>query len=395
APDVRVDVLREAARAQLLTGREEACRSLEEALTLTTDRTRRTQLAAELAQAHAALFRWTDAVDVLERALADAQGAAAVPLESQLVAIGLQDARTAPRALHVLARLSRRQLSGPAVTALALAQGMVAIFTGRPADEAAQPLETALGRVNDESWDLRAALLWSLLTAERFGAVEAALVPLRAQADASGSSRGLVAVYSTTALLQLKLGDLAQADAAARIALRVVQDGDFAHGLAFAATVLAETAVAGGQLDEAQTLLDLLPHDALPAGVGTVLIPAARGRLLLARRRLQEALVQFQACIALWQPQVWGMQMRDAGYLHARAGAAHALLALGDVRTARELAEAELDDMRRFGGRRALGVALRAAGLARGGARGLTLLDESAAVLAESPALLERGASLV
>ena len=91
----------------------------------------------------------------------------------------------------------------------------------------------------------------------------------RSQADRSGSSRGLFAVYSTTALLKLKLGDLAQADAAARIALRVAQDGDFASGLPFAATVLAEIAPASGQLDEAQALLDLLPHKGLPAGVGT------------------------------------------------------------------------------------------------------------------------------
>jgi DNA-binding CsgD family transcriptional regulator len=397
AADVRVDVLRELARVQLLSGREGACRSLQEALDITEDRARRTQLASELAQAHAALFQWTDAVDVLERALTDTQGAATVQLDSQLVAVGLQDARTAPRALRALERLSHRQLSGPAATALAVAQGMVAILTGRPADEAAQPLETALARASDdeESWDLRAALLWSLLTAERFSTVETALAPLRTQADASGSSRGLVAVYSTTALLKLKLGDLAQADAAARIALRVAQEGDFAHGLPFAATVLAETAVAGGQLDEAQALLDLLPHDALPAGVGTVLIPSARGRLLLARGRPQEALAQFETCIALWQPQVWGMQMRDAGYMHARAGAAQALLALGDMRSARELAEAELADARRFGGRRAQGIALRAAGLARGGARGLTLLEESVAVLGESPAVLERAASLV
>jgi ATP/maltotriose-dependent transcriptional regulator MalT len=242
---------------------------------------------------------------------------------------------------------------------------------------------------------MRAALLWCLLTAERFEAVETALVPLRSQADRSGSSRGLVAVYSTAALLKLKLGDLAQADAAASIALRVAQDGDFARGLAFAATVLAEIAVAGGQLDEAQGLLDLLPHEGLPAGVGTVLIPAARGRLRLAQGRAQEALREFEACMALWQPQIWGMPMSDVGYIQARAGAAHALLALGDVRRARELAEAELADTRRFGGRRALGISLRAAGLARGGAKGLAMLEESATVLGESPAVLERAASLI
>jgi len=397
AASVRVDVLREAARAQQLAGREGACRRLEEALALTADKAARAQLASELAQAHAALFRWTNAVEVLESALADAPAAVLVQLESQLIAVGLQDARTAPRALRVMERLSRQQFSGTAATALALAQGMVAILTGRPADEAAPPLQAALAgaSANAESWDLRAALLWSLVTAERFDAVATALEPLRIQADRSGSSRGLVAVYSTTALLKLKLGDLAQADAAARIALRVAQDGDFARGLPFAATVLAEIAVAGGQLDEAEALLDLLPHERLPAGVGTVLIPAARGRLRLAQGRAQEALREFEACMALWQPQVWGMQMSDAGYMHARAGAAQALLALGDVRTARELAEAELADTRRFGGRRAVGISLRAAGLARGGAKGLAMLEDSAAVLRESPAALERAVSLV
>ena len=37
-------------------------------------------------------------------------------------------------------------------------------------------------------------------------------------------------------------------------------------------------------------------------------------------------------------------------YVHARSGAAQALLALGEERRARELAEAELADVRRFGG---------------------------------------------
>jgi DNA-binding CsgD family transcriptional regulator len=99
--------------------------------------------------------------------------------------------------------------------------------------------------------------------------------------------------------------------------------------------------------------------------------------------------------MALWRPEAWGMEMRDVGYLHARSGAAQALLALGEERRARERAEAELADVRRFGGRRALGVALRVAGLARGGKDGLAMLAKSVAVLSESPAALERARSLV
>jgi DNA-binding CsgD family transcriptional regulator len=117
--------------------------------------------------------------------------------------------------------------------------------------------------------------------------------------------------------------------------------------------------------------------------------------LRLAQGRAAEALAEFEACMALWRPDVWGMEMRDVGYVHARSGAAQALLALGDVHRARDLAEAELTDVRRFGGRRALGVALRVTGLARGGKEGLAALEESVAVLSESPAALERARSLV
>ena len=40
--------------------------------------------------------------------------------------------------------------------------------------------------------------------------------------------------------------------------------------------------------------------------------------------------------------------MRDCGYVHARAGAAEALLRLGEHERARELAESELADVRVF-----------------------------------------------
>jgi DNA-binding NarL/FixJ family response regulator len=80
--------------------------------------------------------------------------------------------------------------------------------------------------------------------------------------------------------------------------------------------------------------------------------------------------------------------------MHARSGAALALLRLGERERAWQLAEAELADVRVFGAPRALGVALRVAGLARGGAEGLPQLRESVSVLLDSPALLERAHSL-
>jgi DNA-binding CsgD family transcriptional regulator len=158
--------------------------------------------------------------------------------------------------------------------------------------------------------------------------------------------------------------------------------------------VLADIAVEAGELDEAQALLDLLPQEGWPAGVATVLIPAARGRLRLAQGRAADALADFQACQALFSAGVWGMPIRETGYVHGRSGAALALLRLGERQEACDLADAELADVRVFGAPRALGIALRTAGLASGGPEGLALLRESVAALDSSPALLERARSL-
>jgi DNA-binding CsgD family transcriptional regulator len=398
SPAQRVGLLRETAHAEASAGRETACAHLEEALRLVNDPRERAEAALAVAEAYAALFRWVDAVDVIERALAelgDADEALAARLEGELVVCGLHDARRASRVAATLERLAARRLDVPS-EALAVARGMAMFLTGGAADEIAPALEQMLARTGPavENWDTRAALLWVLVATERFDAVGAALEPMLADVHRSGSARGLVAVHSTLGLLKLRLGALPEADAAARVALRVLREGDFAPGLAFAATVLAEVAVEAGELDAAQALLDLLPQDGWPPGVGTVLIPAARGRLRLAQRRPAEALADFETCLALFGDDAWGMQTRETDYVHARSGAALALMRLGQRDRACEMADGELADVRVLGAPRALGVALRVAGLARGGDAGLRLLGESVAALHGSPALLERAHSL-
>jgi len=326
-PGQRAEVLRQAARAEAAAGRDMACVHLEEALRLVTGPRARAEIALEVAEAYAALFRWVDAVDVIERALAELNGAdpeLAARLESELVVCGLHDARRAPRVAPVLARLGSRRLQA-ASEPVAVARAMAMLLEGRPASQIAALLEETLQRANPdaENWDTRAALLWVLVVAERFGTVEESLKPMLAQVH-----------------------------------------------------------------------LDLLPQQGWPAGVGTVLIPAARGRLRLAQGRAADALADFQARGALFGPDVWGMPVREVGYVHARSGAALALLQLGDHKRGRELADAELADVRVFGAPRALGIALRVAGLARGGEEGLALLRESAAALDGWPSVLERARSL-
>ena len=380
-------------------GRSTARDRLEEALARTSDPRARARIALEVAQTHAALFRWVDAVDVIERAVAelvDADPELTDQLRAQLVVAGLHDARRAAPVASVLKRMATRPGPVPPDEALAVAHGMVALLAGRPAVEVAGPLLQVLSTTSAPvaNWDTRAALLWCLVTADGFDAVDRSIGPMLEELARTGSARGLIAVYSSLGFLKLRLGALPEADTAARVAQRVMQEGDFAPGLPFALAVRADVAIEAGQLDEARALLELLPADPGPPGVGTVLVPAAWGRLHLAAGRPAEALAAFQTCADMFSAEVWGLDIRDVGYVHARSGAAAALLLVGDRDQACRLADAEVADARRFGVRRALGVALRSAGLAHGGGEGLDLLAESVAVLTESPAVLERAKSV-
>jgi DNA-binding NarL/FixJ family response regulator len=400
SPGERVAVLRETGRAEALAGSGTASLRLEEALALAADPLERAAIALELAQAHAGVFRWVDAVDVSEQALADlgdADEALTAQLEGELVVAGLRDARRASRALPVLERLSCRRLEGAPAEACAIGRGIAALWvTGGPAEKVVLPLQEAFERAGPrtENWDTRAPGLWALIMAEGFRAAEETLERMRAEVHSPGSARGMFVTYVTLGLLKLRLGALPEADGETRVALHVLRAADFAEGLAFVATVLADIAVEAGELDEAEALLDSLPRQGWPATLGTVLIPAARGRLRLAQDRPRDALAEFETCRALCSADVWGMEMHDNGHLHARSGAAQALLRLGEHERAAALAQAELADARAFAAPRALGIALRVAGLVVGGEEGLKLLGESAATHLNTPALLERAHSL-
>jgi len=126
--------------------------------------------------------------------------------------------------------------------------------------------------------------------------------------------------------------------------------------------------------------------DALPNGP----IRSARAQLLAAEGRHQEALAELANCERIERAGVLRVGVTPVAW---RSQAAHSHVALGDAETARRLADEEVELARRFGARRAIGMAVRAAGVAHNGDE--AMLREAADVLGEAGAHLERARTLV
>jgi DNA-binding CsgD family transcriptional regulator len=401
ASQERVAVLRESARAELVAGRQAACDQLDEALRLEVDPHVRSEIGLELAEAHANLYHWATAFEVCRRTLAElgeADAKLASKLRAEMAVCGLRDARCALQAMRVLETLDAEGLEGGAAEAYAGARGLGELMmVGSSARDVLAPLEAGFRRAGAraENWDLRLPGLVTMIWAEGFDLAAAVIGAMLREVNRSGSARGMHVTYVTFALLNLRLGNLPEADAAARTALRVLQAADFEQGLPLVLTVLSDVAIEAGQLDEAESVLGIFRGQAPPQALPAAAPPAARARLRLAQGRPREALAEFETSRALLSAEAWGVEMRDNGMFHTRSGSALALLRLGEPDRARELADAELADARVFAAPRALGVALRVAGLTRGGEPGLQLLNESVSALRRSPARLELAQSLV
>jgi DNA-binding CsgD family transcriptional regulator len=116
----------------------------------------------------------------------------------------------------------------------------------------------------------------------------------------------------------------------------------------------------------------------------------SRGRLRCAQGRFAEAVEDFMAC----GKRLTARGTRHPGMVPWQSNAALALQRLDQPRDAQRLVDQELEQARWLGVARALGIALRAAGLVRGGPAGLAMLHEAASVLARSSARLEQARAL-
>jgi ATP/maltotriose-dependent transcriptional regulator MalT len=182
-------------------------------------------------------------------------------------------------------------------------------------------------------------------------------------------------------------GDLADAEADARDALEAsVAWGTSPRFSGRTGAILVDALLEQGKLDDAAAVLRNLEWgESIPEEAPVYLVRASRARLRMERGDLARGLAETLDA----GRRLEGVGGRNPAYMAWRSQAVLALLGLGERGEARRLAGEELELARTWGAPRALGAALRVAGLSEGGSEGRALLEEAVGVLADSPAKLE------
>ena len=228
--------------------------------------------------------------------------------------------------------------------------------------------------------------IFALLWAERYGEAEALLDATVNEARAASNEMLVLTLLVPRSWLAYRRGDLTAAEADARTVLEA--PGRFAPPLLHptATSVLVEVLVERGDCDLAERQLQPVAADLHATSQITAALRYARARLRVAQRRFGDALTDLRGVGEI----ATRIGAISPSFLPWRSEAAVAALAFGEPDTARRLSGEELELARVFGAPRALGVALRAAGLVAGGQRGEALLREAIEVLAGPDTRLEQ-----
>lgn len=208
-----------------------------------------------------------------------------------------------------------------------------------------------------------------------------------AEAHRRGSTLAFAAARVFRAQTLLWRGDLGEAEAEAGEALAAGDVwGSTARFAGHAAAFLADALMEQGRLDDATAAL---AHaglgESLPESARLLFLGDSRARLRLLRGDLSGGVEELLDAGSRFE----AVGSRNPAFIAWRSPAALGLRQLGDEDEASRLIGEELELARTWGAPRALGAALRAAGLIEGGERGLVLLEEAVDVLSGSPARLE------
>jgi DNA-binding CsgD family transcriptional regulator len=393
----RADVLYELGAARTFHSPASAAEHLSEALKLTGDWPRRGEIALALSEALALSGRFADAVTTVQSALAESGDGQADRIVASLQAVLLNIARW---------DLSTREVTRPLVAEL-----LTRADAGDPLDpqlHANLAMELTVAGT-DRTGALRHAreavrATSSLMSLTSTALPEAVLV--MSYADASGEAWHGVRGWQE--LARQRARPLATAISASIAAHLAVRDGDIRQALAFGeqalatadswVAILATAFLVPALVDAGETgrALALLAEHGLSEGDLLPVFPFnvaqyARGCLRAATGDHEAAVTDLLGLGAVATS--WGIVNPAAIPWRSAAALSHS--ALGDSAAARRLAGEEIGLARRWGAAREIGVALRAAGLAEGGERGIELLTEAVIVLRGSTARLELARALL
>jgi DNA-binding CsgD family transcriptional regulator len=394
------EVLRELGAAELSSGEPAALGHLEQAVVLATDARQRAASVRELARGEVGLGSPRRALELLSAAredVADDDPQLALELSAELSGIALLLPGSAGHVMEPLARFAdARGDTAPERLLLANLSHWLAASGGsaeRCADLATRAL--AGGRLLAETRAESPAFyhaVFVLIAAERFREageiLEAALDDARRQ----GSLIAYATASTMRSLLAYRVGRLVESEADARGAIdatRLQGWPAWSIGVAFLVDALIET----GRLDEAQRVLDesdLGPR--IPEGLVMAPVLAARGRLRIATGDLAAGV---EDLLEWGRRSDRGENLGTAGTPTFRTYAAPALASIGKEAEARRLIAEELELARRWGARRAIGMALHAAGLVEPAEKGRALLEQAVEALRHTDAGLEHARALI
>jgi DNA-binding CsgD family transcriptional regulator len=395
---VRPDLLRELGFAECYADDPQAATHLEAALETATDGTAQVAIALELAAVLQINRRTREAVAMLDRTRARLSGldrTAALTLEGAALGVAQLNTDTAGEAAALIAHLcglDEEAIPSSVLGAVALAASLatepaetVARLALRALDEAPKRLPNSLER--PQSFYFACA---ALTFAECYGEALPRFDEALAEARRLGSLPDVVILSGYRAFVHFRIGTLADAEADARVALETSPRPPGPNA-ARALAVLVETLTERGDLEAAEAANQRYRlAEQYPKMVHGGYVLAARGRLRLAELRPAAALEDLLAAGEL----LTKVHCPSPPTTPWRSDAALAHLALGNQDEARALTSEELALAEAYNGPRALGIALRAAGLAEGGSRGIELLGEAVTVLGSSGARLEHARAM-
>jgi len=404
-PGDRPALLLDLGMAEASAGLADWPEHLQQAVDATPEPAAAAEAALVLAHALSGAQRYAEAVEVLDRAAAmlDApRSELALQLEAAAVIAEMNDPATMPPVSPRRVRLRELAAEDPAAPAeLLAAAAFISVLANEPAEVGAELASRALqagesglhgsaGRqwVSSTGWFSQSTftLLWS----ERYAQVRPLLDASIAQARATGDSTRLAMGLANRGWLALSRGDLSAAEADTRTALAATELPAPPMFRVLNGAVFLEALIEQGELDAAEQALAPLDSETESGSLISPPLRFARGRLRVAQGRVAEGLKDILAVGTLLTRSL----VTSPAALSWRSEAALAHLALGDHESAERLAEEELELARAFGAPRALGVALRAAGVVAGGDRGASLLREAIYALERGDARLERARAL-